>query len=84
VSAESEPELEADSHASIVIGNEFSEVRIRLVQGHNGDRVVIESLRSDHSISLCPLELEALTWQDTATFTAMIAHPLKPMFEEDD
>jgi hypothetical protein len=69
---------------SLIVGNEFAEVRVTLVTSRNGTRLLIESTRSDHAVSLCPLELEALTWQDTCTFTAMIAKPMIPMLDEDD
>jgi hypothetical protein len=59
----------------ITIGNEFAEVRVARVQTRNGSRLLIESQKSGQWVSLCPLELEALTWQATATFSAMIGHP---------
>ena len=33
-------------------------------------------------MALDPLELEALTWQGTATFSAMIANPFGPLIPE--
>ncbi|MCW2686566.1 MAG: hypothetical protein JWR37_1456 [Mycobacterium sp.] len=59
----------------ITIGNEFAEVRITRVDTRNGSRLLIESQRSGQWVSLCPLEVEALTWQATATFSAMIGNP---------
>lgn len=59
----------------ITIGNEFAEVRVARVETRNGSRLLIESQKSGQWVSLCPLELEALTWQATATFSAMIGHP---------
>jgi hypothetical protein len=59
----------------ITIGNEFAEVRVARVQTRNGSRLMIESQKSGQWVSLCPLELDALTWQATATFSAMIGHP---------
>jgi hypothetical protein len=59
----------------ITIGNEFAEVRVTRVDTRNGSRLLIESRKSGHWVSLCPLELEALTWQATATFSAMISQP---------
>ena len=35
-------------------------------------------------MALCPLELEALTWQNTATFSAMIGNPFGPLVPEND
>jgi hypothetical protein len=74
-------------HASgepIRIGNEFSEISVRRVETRNGARLLIESPKSGQWVSLCPLELEALTWQNTATFSAMIGHPFGPLVSEDD
>jgi hypothetical protein len=68
----------------ITIGNEFSEVRLRRLRTRNGSRLVIESPRTGASISLCPLEVEALTRQNTATFSAMIARPFGPLVADDD
>ncbi len=59
----------------ITIANEFAEVRVSRVQNRNGARLLIESDKSGHRVVLCPLELEALTWQSTATFSAMIGRP---------
>lgn len=65
------------------IGNEFSEIRVSRVDTRNGSRLLIESPRSGQWVALCPLELEALTWQNTATFSAMIGHPFGPLIAED-
>jgi hypothetical protein len=59
----------------ITIGNEFAEARVTRVDTRNGSRLIVESPKSGHWVSLCPLELEALTWQATATFSAMISQP---------
>jgi hypothetical protein len=45
---------------------------------------MIESPKSGQWITLCPLELESLTWQTSATFSAMIGNPFGPLFTEDD
>jgi hypothetical protein len=45
---------------------------------------MIKSPRSGQWVSLCPLELEALTWQAPATFSAMIGHPFGPLVTEDE
>lgn len=67
----------------ISIGNEFAEVRVVRVETRNGSRLLIESPRSGWWVTLCPLELEALTWQNAATFSAMIGKPFGPLFDED-
>jgi hypothetical protein len=74
-SAERNALLEHTVGEPITIGNEFAEVRITRVDTRNGSRFVIESQRSGQWVALCPLEAEALTWQGTATFSAMIGHP---------
>ncbi|MBA3367549.1 MAG: hypothetical protein H0T99_02535 [Geodermatophilaceae bacterium] len=66
------------------IGNEFSEIRVSRVETRNGSRLLIESPRSGQWMALCPLELEALTWQNTATFSAMIGNPYGPLVAEDE
>ncbi|GHH84222.1 hypothetical protein GCM10018793_48050 [Streptomyces sulfonofaciens] len=67
----------------LTVGNEFSEVRVSRVETRNGSRLLIESTRSGQWVALCPLELEALTWQNTATFSAMVGHPFGPLLEDD-
>jgi len=67
---------------SISIGNEFTEVRVTKVLTRNGARVLIESPRSGQWITLDPLELESLTWQNAATFSAMIGQSYAPLFPE--
>jgi hypothetical protein len=74
-SAERSALLEHAVGEPITIGNEFAEVRITGVSTRNGSRLLIESQRSGQWVALCPLEVEALTWQGTATFSAMIGHP---------
>ena len=69
---------------SLVLGNEFAEVRVRVVETRNGSRLLIESPKTGHAVALCPLELEALTWQGPATFSAMIGQPYRPLVEEDE
>ena len=63
----------------IEIGNEFAEIRVRKIETRNGSRLLIESTKSGQSISLCPLELESLTWQTAETFSAMLANPFAPL-----
>lgn len=66
----------------ISIGNEFAEIRVSRIETRNGSRLLIESPRSGKWVALCPLELEALTWQNTATFSAMIGNQLGPLVAE--
>ncbi|WP_255951192.1 hypothetical protein [Streptomyces odontomachi] len=66
----------------ITLGNEFAEIRISRVETRNGSRLLVESTRSGQWVALCPLELEALTWQNTATFSAMIGNPFGPLIPD--
>ncbi|WP_406416328.1 hypothetical protein OH809_39385 [Streptomyces sp. NBC_00873] len=66
----------------IVIANEFAEIRVVCVQTRNGARLLIDSPKSGQWITLDPLELEALTWQGPATFSAMVGHPFEPLLKE--
>ena len=62
----------------IRLGNEFSEVLVEPVQTRNGVRLRISVPASGHQILLCPLELEALTWQDHEFFSRLLATPHGP------
>jgi len=64
--------------SSIRIGNEFAEVVIDLVETRNGARLRILVPSTGRSVTLCPLELEALTWQQPETFSRMLATPHGP------
>ena len=62
----------------IRLGNEFSEVVVELVRTRNGARIRISVPSSGREISLCPLELESLTWQDPEFFARLLATPHGP------
>ncbi|WMY79952.1 hypothetical protein [Citricoccus sp. I39-566] len=82
-----EERLRLEAHVTgtpIVIANEFSEIHVTRVETRNGSRLMIKSPRSGQWVTLCPLELESLTWQTPATFSAMIGHPFGPLVTEDD
>lgn len=70
----------------LTIGNEFSTVRVSKVLTRNGARLLVESTKSGQWVTLDPLEMEALTWQNTATLSAMVGHPFAPLIpaEPDD
>lgn len=68
----------------LTIANEFSEIRVSKVLTRNGLRLLIESPKSGQWITLDPLELESLTWQTSATFSAMVGHPFGPLVDEDE
>jgi hypothetical protein len=63
---------------TIRLGNEFSEVVVEPVQTRNGVRLRIAVPASGHQILLCPLELEALAWQDHEFFARLLATPHGP------
>ena len=59
----------------IELANEFTEVVVDRVQTRNGARLRISVPSSGHQILLCPLELEALTWQDHEMFSRLLGRP---------
>jgi hypothetical protein len=64
--------------ASIRLGNEFTEVVVEPVRTRNGTRLRIFVPSSGREIMLCPLELEALTWQGHELFSALLRTPHGP------
>jgi hypothetical protein len=62
----------------IKLGNEFTEVVVDRVRTGNGVRLRIRVPSSGAEIMLCPLELEALAWQDHELFSRMLATPYGP------
>lgn len=73
-----------DSKAEPVIqlGNEFAEVQLQKIYTRNGARLLISSPKSGHSIALCPLELEALTWQNHDSLSMLVNNPYGPMEQD--
>ena len=51
---------------------------VERVQTRNGARLRISVPSSGHEILLCPLELEALTWQDHELFSRLLKTPYGP------
>jgi hypothetical protein len=62
----------------IRLANEFGEVVVERVPTRNGARLRISVPASGRSIMLCPLELEALTWQDHDLFSRLLHTPHGP------
>jgi hypothetical protein len=60
------------------LANEFAEVRVSLVHTRNGMRLRICDPRGGRAVELCPLELEALTWQSPEVFSSFLATPFGP------
>jgi hypothetical protein len=69
---------DAGSETSLRLGNEFTEVIVERVQTRNGVRLRIFVPSSGHQIMLCPLELEALTWQTHEMFSGLLKTPHGP------
>ncbi|CAM3113664.1 hypothetical protein RHDE110596_17295 [Prescottella defluvii] len=69
---------------TIVIANEFSDMRISKVHTRNGARLLIESPKSGQWITLDALELEALTWQNETTLSAMVGKPFQSLIATED
>ena len=67
----------------IIIGNEFSGIRVVRVETRNGSRLMVDSPKSGQWVTLDPLELESLTWQNRATFSAMVGNPFGPLIKEE-
>lgn len=62
----------------VELGNEYASVLVRPVQTRNGVRLEISAPRLGRSVRLCPLELEALTWQPPEAFSRMLETPFGP------
>ena len=70
---------EPDPASGVIrLANEFGEVVVERVPTRNGARLRISVPASGRSILLCPLELEALTWQDHGLFSHLLATPGDP------
>jgi hypothetical protein len=77
-------EVHGTGSASIRLGNEFTEVVVEPVRTRNGMRLRIFVPSSGREIMLCPLELEALTWQGHELFSALLRTPHGPEGEGED
>jgi hypothetical protein len=76
------PHVPREDGGWVELANEFAEVLVRKVHTRNGVRLEITAPKLGHGILLCPLELEALTWQSSEMFSRMLATPFGP--EHDD
>lgn len=68
---------------TLVIANEFSDMRISKVHTRNGARLLISSPKTGQWITLDALELEALTWQNDQTLSAMVGKPFQSLIDFD-
>lgn len=66
----------------LTVANEFTEVVVRRVDTRNGSRLLITAPRTGRWISLDALEVEALTWQNTRTLTAMVGNSYAPLLPD--
>jgi len=60
------------------LANEYAAVQVRKVQTRQGVRLEIVAPRLGRGIRLCPLELEALTWQSHELFSELLQTPFGP------
>jgi hypothetical protein len=66
------------------LANEFAEVAVRKVNTRNGVRLEVSAPKLGRRIRLCPLELEALTWQTSETFSQFLSTPFGPEPEREE
>jgi hypothetical protein len=66
----------------IRLANEFTDVIVERVRTRNGARLRIFVPSSGREILLCPLELEALTWQGHDFFSTLLRTPHGPEGED--
>ncbi|KQH80590.1 dihydrodiol dehydrogenase [Mycobacterium gordonae] len=67
----------------ITVANEFTEVVVQRVDTRNGSRLLIRCPRSGREITLDALEVEALTWQNPRTLTAMVGNSQAPLLPDE-
>jgi hypothetical protein len=67
----------------LILANEFAEVVVRKVTTRNGVRLEIAAPKLGRRVRLCPLELEALTWQTSESFSRLLATPFGPEHERE-
>jgi hypothetical protein len=69
---------DTDDDGYLHLANEFAEVRVRKVHTRNGVRLEIMAPKLERKVLLCPLELEALSWQTPETFSKFLETPFGP------
>jgi hypothetical protein len=74
----SEPAGQSGIEPALELANEFAQIVVERVRTRNGVRLRIFAPASGREILLCPLELEALTWQDHELFSGLLATPHGP------
>lgn len=68
----------------LTIANEFTEVVVRRIDTRNGSRLLVQSPRSGQWVTLDALEVEALTWQNSRTLTAMVGNMYAPLLPDEE
>lgn len=68
----------------ITLANEFAQVTVCRVETRNGSRLLITADKSGRSVSLDPLEVEALTRQNARTLAAMVGTTDGPLLPDRD
>jgi hypothetical protein len=68
----------------LTVANEFAEAVVRRVDTRNGSRLMVVSPKSGRWITLDALEVEALTWQNPRTLSAMVGNINAPLLPDED
>ncbi len=68
----------AQAAENLELENEFARVVVRRVQTRNGVRLEIIAPKLQRGTRLCPVELEALTWQQPEHFSELLSTPYGP------
>ena len=63
------------------LANEFARVKIEIDKSAKGPRLKITTTRLGSVIYLDPIQLEALTWQDSKMFTELLKTPFGPAYD---
>lgn len=71
-------QTQAERDGGVRLVNEFAEVRVDVIHTHNGVRLSIAASKTGRRILLCPLALEALTWQPPELFSELLRTPHGP------
>lgn len=74
----SEPEQPRPASETLTLANEYAAVEVRAVRTRQGMRLEIVAPKLGRGIRLCPLELEALTWQSHELFSELLRTPFGP------
>lgn len=79
-----QPSTDDEWTTGVTLANEFTAVRLRIVDNVQGARLEIHSTKLGYSIRLDPLALESLTWQAPELFSEFLKTPLGPQGTDQD